>query len=81
MTTSPKIATKRTFRSGKVIVAQARVWSTDPLHDVHVGPVTMCLNTVAEFLPSGTSTDPIDLFVWDGDQYVSRQSGRMLYVK
>lgn len=77
----PKMATKTTFRNGKVRAALAGHSEFSDLHEVHVGAITMCLNHVAEFLPSGTSLDPIDKFVWDGTCYVSRQSDRVLYVE
>ena len=79
MSTITKIATKTLVKSGKVVKAHAGLNSMD-VHEVHVGAITMCLNHVAEFAPSGTIEDPIDKFVWDGDAFYSRQSGRTLYV-
>ena len=75
-----KVATKTTFRNGKTREALAGLSASSELHPVLVGAVTMDLGIVAEFLPSGSSPDPIDLFVWDGDMYVSRQSDRVLFL-
>lgn len=70
-----RYATKRSFASGKV--RKVLAGSSTDAREIHAGAVTMCLNTVAQFLPGWA--DPIDMFVWDGDMYVSRQSGRVLY--
>ncbi len=77
--TTTTLATKKLVRSGKIVKAHAGLNSMD-VHEVHVGAITMCLNHVAEFAPSGNIEDPIDKFVWDGDAYYSRQSDRTLYV-
>lgn len=76
--TKQRYATKRTFASGKYREVLAGT-STDK-HPIVAGAVTMCLNTVHEILPGARAdAQPIDRFVWDGDMYVSNQSGRVLY--
>lgn len=72
-TPASRYATKRTFGSGKVRKVLAG-HSTDA-REIHAGAVTMCLNTVMQFVNGHN----VDTFVWDGDMYVSRQSGRVLY--
>ena len=74
-----KLATKKTFRNGKVREARAGRWSNGyGAALVMVGAVTMCLNTVQEFASWG---EVIDTYVWDGDCYYSSHSDRMLLVE
>lgn len=73
------VATKKTFANGKVREVRAgrdpKVWGDDAAPVIAAGAVTMCLNTVCEFLHG----EVIDRFVWQGDHYYSSQSDRVLY--
>ena len=66
-------ATKKSFANGKV----RKVLAGNALdaREIEAGAVTYCLNTVAQFVNGAM----VDSFVWDGEQYVSRQSLRTLY--
>ena len=72
--TASRLATKRSFGSGKVRRILAGKTPSD-VAEIEAGAVTMCFNTVQQFW----NGQVVDSFTWEGENYYSRQSDRILY--